>query len=231
MTSETPGGDPLAHFAETLRADHRAAAKKAKTTLILVIVLNLFIIGYMSWIRSSLRQLDAAELTGIAGRAAEAKMAELEVQLGDYLVDAAPGLTDRAREVLLQAPLAIRERMESVLEMRIEEELVALEESLDARFEAVFNERVADLRREYPQGPDQARLDAFMRDLILECRGRTETLLDVTYEGFAGELRKLDDKFHRLKNAGDLTEKELIEKEIIETWVILVEKHEFAIPE
>ncbi|MCK6482236.1 MAG: hypothetical protein HUU06_10290 [Planctomycetaceae bacterium] len=223
MAAENAGA--AARLLATVVADHEAAARRTRASIVVLLLLNLFVVGYMTWIRSSLRKLDARELTLIAGQQAEARLPDLERDLGDFLVESAPAVTDRGREILLAAPAAVREQMEVVLERRIREEIANLEQTFDAGFQAALEGRIADLRAAYPAGSDEARLHAFLDDVLSEYRIRMEAMIDSLYGSFRSEVQKLDAKFRRFQTARDLTEQEALQKEILEAWVVLVEKH------
>ncbi|MHC4820677.1 MAG: hypothetical protein ACYTDX_03025 [Planctomycetota bacterium] len=207
------------------RADRKAAAKSLKLTLGVIVFLNVFAFIYMSWIRSSLGELDASELTRIASTEIQASIPKWEQELGDRIIAEAPAITEKARIAMLEAPRKFRMKIEQNVQDRIRDNIHEFESAMDARLEGLTEQRIEELRILYPEGTDKDRLDQFLADAMKNYKENVRSSLEAIYGDFAVEAERLDDYMLLLQTSERLSDEEKLHRGIFQAWVVLVEKH------
>lgn len=215
----------LATLIEVAEADARREAKRARFTVVSLVGLVVFVAAYMTWIRTSLASLSAEDLTRQAGARIEEELPALQRQLADRTVAMAPEVVDRVETAVLDAPRAVRVEMEHQLHLHLAEMLHELEVEVDARLEAMLEEKLQQVEEKYPNMSDMDRLAALREDLFAEYRLRVSYLTDRVADGASLEMRRLTAHFRHLQEAGELDERQEIEKEILQVWTVLVLRH------
>ncbi len=215
----------LASLVERAEAEARSDGKRARTTIIAVVALNLFVIAYMSWIRSSLAQFDAEGVVQIAGSQVEGALPGLRDRAVDAAVAAAPDIADRVQNAALEAPARMRVALEEWITQRFRQDLGKFEESADDVVGTFIESRLTDLENAYPGGTDEQKLERLMEDTLDSYRAVVELHIEVVSAGFVEKAMVLRTYLERLRRADGLSEKEALDREILEAWISLIHHH------
>lgn len=221
----------LRHLRQSIESEHPAAIRRLKIGIAIQGLILVLVIGYMIWLGGALSQLDADTLTSVASDKVEAMIPELRVEIRDYAIAMAPEVTDRAQAMLLDLPRVLGQKLEESLVARTDLLIQDFERDLDASLTDILNNQIALVKSQHPDATAEEAVDAAIRGVSRLYREKMMSAVDAMYDDYAREIGKLDDYFHRLQRADDLTETEKIDKEMIEAWVVLVQKHKFVRPD
>ncbi len=218
----------LAGVCEDLEREQNTAARRAKVWIGAQCLLIVFVMGYMSWISGALNSMDAESLTRMVAVQIEDEIPRVRATLRDRALELAPQLTDHAQDLFLQIPTRLRETIESQLLAESDKIIAKFEDELNAGLSAIIDERIEAVQAAYPDLPPEEQLDnvvsgvsGLFRDTVIEA-------LDELYIDYAGTIQKLNAHLLHLQRSDELTETERIDKELLETWMILVAKHEIT---
>ena len=194
------------------------------------IFLVVFIIGYMSWIKSSVARMDAAELTRVAATSIEDRIPEFRADLRDYALEMAPELTDTVRNLMVQLPARVRETIEGTLSAQTDRLIAQFEHDLDEALGGVVDKQMKLLQTEFGGSSPEEQLDALIVGVSDIFRETMLAALDELYVGYSQEVRKLSLQLVHLQKDANLTESEKIDKQLIEAWMVLVHRHDITQP-
>jgi len=218
----------LAGVREDLEREQHTAARRAKVWIGVQCLLIVFVFSYMSWISSSLSSMDAQSLTRMVAVEVEEEIPHLRAALRDHALELAPQLTDQAQDLFLQIPTRLRESIENQLLAESDRIIAQFEEEFNAALGALIDERIETVQAAHPDLPPEQQLDnvvagvsGLFRDTVIEA-------VDELYIEYAGTVQKLNAHLLHLQRSDELTETEQIDKELLETWMILVHKHEIT---
>ena len=206
--------------------DQRKAMLRAKLWIGAQAFLILFVIGYMTWISGALSQLDAPQLTRLAAMEFEARIPELREQVRDYAIEMAPDVTDQARDLFLDIPARVRESFEEQLLARTDSLIAEFEAKLDASLSALIEDQIALVQSTSPDASPDEQLDTIVEGVSGLFRDTMIEAIDAMYVDYSREIRRLSEHLERLRRGVDLTASEEIDKELIETWMVLVHKYD-----
>jgi hypothetical protein len=222
--------DLLADVRKELEHDDLRALSRAKLGIGLRLVLIAFVIGYMTWVSSAVSKLDAPALTRVAVAHFEDRVPELRAEIRDYAIARAPEVTDRAGDLLVQLPARLREALEGQLLAKTDELISRLETDVDLALTVVVDDQIELVRAELPDGTPEQQLDAMILGVSNVFRDTMIAAVDEMYIEYSGEIRRLNAYLEHLQRSDDLTESEELDKELIETWMVLVHKYEITDP-
>ena len=218
----------LAAVCKDLENEQHSSARRAKIWIGAQCFLIVFVIGYMSWISGALSSMDAKSLTRLVAMEVEEEIPHVRAALRDHALELAPQLTDQAQDLFLQIPVRLRESIENQLLAESDRIIARFEEELDSGLGALIDERIEAVQAAYPNLPPEQQLDnvvtgvsGLFRDTVIEA-------VDELYIEYAGTVQKLNAHLLHLQRSEDLSETERIDKELLETWMILVHKHEIT---
>jgi len=218
----------LAAVCKDLENEQHSSARRAKIWIGAQCFLIVFVIGYMSWISGALSSMDAKSLTRLVAMEVEEEIPHVRAALRDHALALAPQLTDQAQDLFLQIPVRLRESIENQLLAESDRIIARFEEELDSGLGALIDERIEAVQAAYPDLPPEQQLDnvvtgvsGLFRDTVIEA-------VDELYIEYAGTVQKLNAHLLHLQRSENLSETERIDKELLETWMILVHKHEIT---
>ena len=218
----------LTQVRNDLEREQHSAARRAKVWIGVQCLLIVFVIGYMNWISGAVSSMDAESLTRMVAVEIEEEIPHLRAALRDHVLELAPQLTDQAQNLFLEIPTRLRESIENQLLTESDKLMALFEAELDAGLTAIIDERIETVQAAYPDLPPEQQLDnvvvgvsGLFRDAVIEA-------VDELYMGHAGTIRKLNAHLLHLQRSDELSESERIDKELLETWMILVHKHEIT---
>jgi len=214
-----------------LEQENRSAAVRAKTWIAVRAVLIVFVIGYMSWISGAVGKLDAAELTRVAATSIEMRLPELRTELRDYAIGMAPELTDHAKDLLIEVPGQLRTTVEEQLLTQTDKLITRLETDLDTAITTVVDDHIAAVRSEFGDASAEEQLDTVILGVSGEFRSTMIEGIDELYEHATVEVQNLNTYLEHLLRDPDLSEAEQIDKELIQTWMVLVHRHGITRPD
>ena len=213
-----------------LEREDRRSVSRAWVGVGLRIFFLLFVAGYMTWVHSAVSRLDADSLTKIAAMQLEERLPQMRADLRDYAIARAPEVIDKARDLLLELPAQLRKKVESQLLARSDELIARLESDVDIALGVVIDDQIEAIRTALPDGSPEDQLDALILGLSDTFRDTMIAAVDELYEQYSAEVTKLNDHLIHLQKDEDLSDSEIIDKKLLEAWMVLVQKHEFASP-
>ena len=220
----------LAEVHRELENDDLRSLSRAKLGIGLRLFLIVFVIGYMTWVSSAVSKLDAPALTQVAVAHFEERLPELRAEIRDYAIARAPEVTDRAGDLLVQLPAHLREALEGQLLAKTDELIARLENDVDAALTVVIDDQMELVRTELPDGTPEQQLDAIILGVSNVFRDTMIAAVDEMYIDYSREIQRLNAYLEHLQRSDDLTESEELDKELIETWMVLVHKYEITDP-
>jgi hypothetical protein len=218
----------LAKVSEDLEREQNTAARRAKVWIGAQCLLIVFVMGYMSWISGALNSMDAESLTRLVAIQIEEEIPRVRAALRDHALELAPQLTDHAQDLFLQIPSRLRETIENQLLAESDKVIAGFEAELDAGLGAIIDERIEAIQAAYPDLSPQEQLDSVVAGVSGLFRDTVIEAVDELYIEYAGTVQKLNAHLLHLQRSEELTETERIDKELLETWMILVHKHEIT---
>ena len=218
----------LTQVRNDLEREQHSAARRAKVWIGVQCLLIVFVIGYMSWISGAVSSMDAESLTRMVAVEIEEEIPHVRAAVRDHALQLAPQLTDQAQELFLEIPTRLRENIENQLLTESDKLMAHFEAELNAGLSAIIDERIQAVQAAYPDLPADQQLDnvvmgvsGLFRDAVIEA-------VDELYIEHAGTIEKLNAHLVHLQRSEELTESERIDKELLETWMLLVHKHEIT---
>ena len=230
-TDANSPGQPLHALRADLEAEDKRAIKRAKIGIGIRGFLIVLAFVYMSWLLGALSKLDAPALTRIAVDSVEARLPELRANLQTYALDVAPELTDKAQGLFLEVPGHVRRTLEGRLFQATEGLVAQFEDEVEASLTQVVDYQAELMRAEMPDATPEEQLDILVLGVSAEFRDTMTEAVDLLYEDYSAEMRKLAAYLERLRTAESLNESERIDKELIEAWMVMVHKHRIVAPE
>jgi len=229
MTAELPAArSPLEEVRATLEREDRSALLHAQLGLLVRGAVLALMAGYMVWLSGAMSRLSAPELTRFAAAHLESRLPELRAELRDYAIEQAPEITDRARDLLLAMPAQARRSLEERLLSHADGMFDRLEVDLDAAVDRVIDDQMEQVRSRIPDASPEEQLDAFLAGIHDRFRQAMLDAVDDLYVAHSGEIRQLDDYMIHLQRDPGLTESERLDRELLETWVLLVHQDGIA---
>ena len=206
------------------KEDH-AAISRAKRGVIFRVALTVFVAGYMFWIFGAISQLDAAALTRVASLQFEERLPQFRIELRNYAIEQAPEIMDRAQDFLLALPVKLREGIEHQLIEGGRLVIAGVESNIDHALTVVIDDQLKALQQAVPGTSHEQSLDALILGISDTFRETMVAALDEIYEQYAAEITRLEQHLKHLQHDVDLTDQEMIDKQLIEAWMVLVHKH------
>lgn len=213
-----------------ITTENDAANRRSRIWTFTQVILLVFIVAYMTWLHAAVSRLDANTVTGIASAKLESMLPGMREDLRKYAIQMAPQLTDRARDVFLELPLLLREKMEKRLKDKLDVMIGTFDEKLNAVAGQKLEEHIRRIKTLYPNGVKDRNLEPIIVDICKSVRAQLKEAVDLMYADFSREIKKMETRLARLKKGENLTEEEKIEKEMIEAWSVLVQKHKILKP-
>jgi len=218
-----PSTQVLASVRQEIERDHTGASNRLKVAIGIQAFLILFVAGYMTWMFGSLKKLDAATLTNVAAVEVEGRLPELRASVRDYALEMAPELTDGARDLLLDVPARLRANLEEQVVAQTDMLVYDFERELDALLTEMLTSQIEQMQAAAPNASPEEQLDSLVVDVSGLFRETMKEAIDEVYIDYADEIAKLNDHLEYLRAGRGLTEAEKIDKQLIETWLVLVE--------
>ena len=213
-----------------LQEEHRRAHKRAKLGIGIRVVSIVFVLGYMSWLVSAVTKLDAPALTQLAGAHLESRIPELRETLTTLAIDAAPAVTDHARDLLLELPGSLRGHVEELLVAQTDRLIERFESDVDAAIGVVVEDQLELVRSGMPGAGPEEQLDAIILGVSDEFHDTMIATLDQLHEEYANEVQRLGARLQHLQSGDPLTADEQIDKQLIEAWMVLVHRRKITDP-
>lgn len=214
-----------------LEKDGKTATTRLKTWMAIQIILIICVIGYMSWLFGMVKTLDANAVTEIAAGSLRQRLPEMRANIREYLLLQAPAITDEAKEILKQVPALLREGLEQEMLAQTQQIFQRFEEDLDAALTGLIEEQIELVKAQVVDAPPEEQLDAVIAGVSAVYKDNMIQAIDYMYDDYAAEVKKLNDYLDRLQRANDLTETEVLDKQLIQVWMVLVHKHEITLME
>jgi hypothetical protein len=218
----------MAQVREDLEREQKNTARRSKMWIALQCLLIVFVISYMTWLSGAVSSMDAESLTRMVAVEIEEEIPHVRAAVRDHALQLAPQLTDQAQELFLEIPTRLRENIENQLLTESDKLMAHFEAELNAGLTAIIDERIEVVQAAYPDLPADQQLDnvvmgvsGLFRDAVIEA-------VDELYIEHAGTIEKLNAHLVHLQRSEELTESERIDKELLETWMLLVHKHEIT---
>ncbi|MCZ6691764.1 MAG: hypothetical protein O7H41_19425 [Planctomycetota bacterium] len=230
-SSDASTNEALAYLTKELGENHPSAPGRAKRGIIIQAAMLVFVLSYMTWILTSMSSLDAEALTAIATDKLQVMIPELREQVRDYAVAAAPAIVDRGQELFLRLPRELGARLEQHIVAETNIRMREFETSLESSLTKGLEEQIDLIRTEHPDATADEALELTIVEVSGAYRDKMVLAIAGMYESYSSEVHRLDAYLTRLKTADDLTETEKIDKELIESWLVLVHKHGATQPE
>ena len=220
----------VARVRAEIEQDDRQALNRAKVGIAIRGALIVFVMGYMMWVSSAVSKLDAPTLTQAAMAHFEERLPDLRAEIRDYAIAQAPVVTDRAGDLLVQLPVQLREAIEGQLLAKTDELIARLETDVDAALTVVIDDQLELVQAELSDGTAEQQLDAIVLGISDVFRVTMLEAIDEMYVEYAAEIRKLNAYLEHLQRSDDLTASAEIDKELLETWMVLVHKYDITDP-
>jgi hypothetical protein len=147
------------------------------------------------------------------------------MDLRDYAIAMAPELTDRAQDLLLELPGQVRETIEEQLTNQTDTWIARFEGDLDAALTTIIDEQIELIQAESPGSTPEQQLDAIILGVSAIFNDAMTEAMDEMYLHYAEKLREVNGHLDHLLRDPNLTEQEVIDKQLIEAWMALVHQH------
>lgn len=132
---------------EFLKADIARNRASAQRWMIGGGLLLLFMIGYMSWMTSTIKEFaDPKELAQIVVNETAAQIPELAASTKENLKEQAPELVDSVGKRAIDAIPEVRSYLQEWVEKYLDREIGAMQKQVDSAFDEVIHEYRDDLR-------------------------------------------------------------------------------------
>jgi hypothetical protein len=212
-------------FLGRIEKDAHLAQRAEKAKIVILAILIILTSSYMTWIHVSLARLPPKELVGQAGAWVEGKLPDFSGHLKRRAIEEAPGLMNRGRKLLLQAPSLLRQLFEENLHEGTTQLIRLMEDELNRTLATALEEQSAQIARQVPTQSSQGeKLELLFQKSIRTFGQGIRQYLAGHGHDFAQAIQGLTTRLDYLRTHAGLNEKEKLQKEIIELWVVLVQK-------
>jgi hypothetical protein len=219
VTAETapPRARRLLDF---LEREHTRASRGVLVKSLVGALLVLVVLGYLGWVYSFVRTFDADFATVVARERLLDMYGVQMTALTAHLDKNAASIVDAGKAVLLRTPAHLRLRLEAEVEKQLRPRIGQLEDELVKRFREALEQKKAALDQAGP-GSYEERFDALLDHALETYKGIVKDALDHMYKDYKLELDRVHDYLRDLQSGKDLTEKQRLQKELIETWLAI----------
>lgn len=216
---------------DRVRAHQERIGRRARVEIVVVFGLLTFVFLYMAYVFSWVKKLDAEWVVTVAATEVEAALPALKTNLTDFALQKAPDVVEAGKEILLKLPAELRKEGEAILRQRIREELQGAERRLNDALQVALKEQLELLDSTAPPGTsEEQKLDMLLENVMAAFREKMSMFTEEMYVDYKNRIDEVDRKFERLLTAKDLSEREKIQKELIQCWMVLVHKHGITTP-
>lgn len=217
---------PPADFQAAVHQDQQRQIKEERFRIVLLGLLTVFVIGYMTWIYTSIKQFDAESVTRIAALKIEGEIPDMKKQFRQFALDQAGEVTERLKQLLLDAPKALRERLMAEAKAHAREGAEGLGKLLAAELEKSFRDQVDQL---FVKSPTQMSQDERLEFIVTQIRKNFVQVANAQIAQHQGafmlDLAKFRKQLENYRTDPMLEPKDEIARDIIAITVIYVTKH------
>jgi hypothetical protein len=225
------GASAFADLFEEIREEHREMRRLAKRRVVLLGILLPLMLAYTGWIYSQVRQIDEAAVAQAMRGYVLANLPELRESLRTALTESAAQTTDLGKQALLQMPTLLRHRVDDSLPAGSKELASRFEDELNLHLEIAVD-GIADLLRDHNgKQAHNGNLQKLARDARETYRGMILTIVDETHDDYVAEIDKLNTRLQRLETGRSLSQREKVQREIIEASLILMDRYGITGPQ
>jgi len=201
-----------------------AAAKIRRSTRngwIAIGVLVVALSAWLTWLHGQFARFDARAAAELAESKARAALPGAAEELKQRLTDAAPDLIGQVSDRVLATPKLLRERMVATAEGWIVDLHVQVSTALADMPGGAGDAALEELDARYGELPREEQMRLLLRDFAHETRLRVASALTGPADIYGSTLAELEAEIRRLSEAEDLTQRELIQREILVTAIQL----------
>lgn len=227
----TDSNTPLARLQKNIEQDNAEAVRKARRGVVVQGVVLVVVFAYMTFLYSQISKLNPDEFIGIIGTEAENQLPALKEAMVTHAKEIAPAATEQFKTYLLQLPDQGSEYLVNLAQQQAVHRLPQFEKQIDEALTLIITEQIATIKSESAGSPtteDQVR--RLFNETRDEFRAKMLACVDDLYTHYHRAVMDARNQMVRLASAPDLTEKEALQKEIIEVWMVLVERHRVTHP-
>jgi hypothetical protein len=186
---------------------------------------------YGMYLYSFLDKLEAEALTRIAGTSFEDRLPDIKARLKEHAIRVAPEVLQNLKDALLKLPDSARRAVEKQLSEESKKLLAKAEAQMSVELTTITRASIETIEQGSPAKTPEERLHDVLAKSHDAYQEKMRVLVDTLYEDYAREAKQLNQTLEKLRQGKDLSEREKLEKELIEAWIVLVHKHEITKPE
>jgi hypothetical protein len=198
--------------------------KRLRWALGIKIVLLAFVAIYLGWAYVNFRLVDADFLVIVGQQKFYEALPTLQSQTSKRLASMAPGVMSQTGDVILDSIPKIAENLEASIKKILLEKYGPLEKEFSAWLSSYIYETEKVMDEMFPGVASSYEKITRLRKFILE--DLQDGIEVMSYEiGDSIKEHSLTGQMKRLVAGKDLTEKEKLQRDVIATWYLVVEKY------
>jgi hypothetical protein len=203
-----------------------AAAKTRRSTRNGWIAMGVLVVAlstWLVWLHGQFSRFDAkavAELAEVKARAALPTAAE---ELQQRLAEAAPVVIGQVSDRVLETPSMLREHMVGTADVWIADLNAQVDQALAEMPGGAGDHAIEELNARYGDLPHDEQMRMLLRDFARETRARVSSVLTGPADIYGGTLAELEAEIRHLSDPEGLTQRELIQREILITAIQLAQ--------
>jgi hypothetical protein len=201
-----------------------ASRNRNRMTRMVIIqaVLLIFVVGYLTWAHSMIAQVTPDDIVVKLQQKAIKEMPALSSQLADKLNAYAPELMVSVKEKVLGLVPMVGKKLEVQVDIALGQITTMVKEKLASAEEIIKKEKEAlDLKT--PKLPDNEQIDLLLKNVRAKFRENVVNSTAAIRSDYSKRMNDINLQLEHLTlDDKGLTEKEVLQKRLIEIWVKLI---------
>lgn len=200
----------------------RQDEKNARAVLIVKVCLLVFITGYLSWIYTCIKPIDAKMIVTTVKEQIHASLPDAKIKVRQQLTSIAPSVVDEVGDETLRQLPTLARNAENLISIAMIDYTRGFEEEMSLWFKEAIREQQETIKITFPDMSSQEQLNA-LRDYVID--DTREALKTMNLEiGNNMKRHPFTKQLQYLAQNENLTAKEQLQREVIGLWYILVQR-------
>ena len=196
--------------------------KNARAVLIVKVCLLVFITGYLSWIYTCIKPIDAKMIVTTVKEQIHASLPDAKIKVRQQLTSIAPSVVDEVGDETLRQLPTLARNAENLISIAMIDYTRGFEEEMSLWFKEAIREQQETIKITFPDMSSQEQLNA-LRDYVID--DTREALKTMNLEiGNNMKRHPFTKQLQYLAQNENLTAKEQLQREVIGLWYILVQR-------